>query len=170
MIGFDFTVCRNDPNTNRSWVGRYRVEGEQISIAWQDFPHNRTLIKRNEQSASPGFNVYVPMCQCAGKRFSGKYNWGLAGSGQYMQFFPDGTFIDHQVLDQMLVPSPYYDDPRTQRGTYAIQSQTMIFTFVDGRRGMRTFYAPKVQEQAPMFDWIGLGWHQLYEEHYKSQP
>jgi len=170
MIGFDFTAYRNDRNTNRSWVGRYRVDGEQISIVWQDYPDNRQFIKRNEKSASPGIDVYIPMCRCTGKKFSGKYNWGLITSGQYLQFFPDGTFIDHGVLDQMLVPNPYYDHPRTQRGKYSIQSQTMIFTFADGRRGMRTFYAPKAQESEPVFSWIGLGWHDLYEEHYQSQP
>ncbi len=57
MIGFDFTVCRNDPKTNRSWVGRYRVEGEQISIAWQDFPHNRTLICR-KYGIAPSTETY----------------------------------------------------------------------------------------------------------------
>jgi len=70
----------------------------------------------------------------------------------------------------MLVPNPYYEHPRTQRGTYVIQNQTMIFTFADGRRGMRTFYAPKVQKNKQLLDFIGLGWHMLYEEHYQSQP
>jgi hypothetical protein len=27
--------------------------------------------------------------------------------------------------------------------------------------------APKVQQDDPMFDWIGLGWEQLYEETYE---
>ena len=110
------------------------------------------------------------MCRCTGKKFSGKYNYGLATSGQYIQFFPDGTFLDHQVLDQLLVPSSFYDHPRTQRGTYSIHSQTMIFTFADSRRGRRTFYAPKAQEGGPTFDWIGLGWQTLYEEHHLSEP
>jgi hypothetical protein len=170
MIGFNFTAYRNAADTNRSWVGRYRADGNQISIVWQDYPDNRQVIQRNESSAKPGIDVYVPMCRCTGERFSGKYLWGLTGSGQFMQFFPDGTFLDRGVLDQMLVPSPYYEHPRTQHGTYAIQEQTIIFTFADGRRGMRTFYAPKAQERANIFDFIGLGWHTLYEEHYQSQP
>jgi hypothetical protein len=170
MIGFDFTAYRNDRNTNRSWVGRYRVAGNQINIVWQDYTENREVITRNEASAHPALQAYIPMCRCTGKRFSGKYLWGLKTSGQYLQFFPDGTFIDHGVTDQMLVPSPYYDHPRIQRGTYSIQSQTMIFTFADGRRGMRTFIAPKAQENAQVFDWIGLGWQTLYEEHYQDQP
>jgi hypothetical protein len=170
MIGYDFTKYRNAPDTNRSWVGRYRVDGNRINILWQDYAEDRQVITRNEGSFNPGIDVYVPMCRCTGKRFSGKYNWGLASSGQYLQFFPDGTFIDHQVLDQMLVPSPYYDHPRIQRGTYSIQNQTMIFTFADGRRGMRTFYAPKAQERGPTFDYIGLGWQMLYEEHHVNEP
>lgn len=170
MIGFDFTANRNDPNTNRSWVGRYRVQGNQISILWQDYQDDRQVITRNEASFSPGLDIYVPMCRCTGRKFSGKYNWGLASSGQYIQFFPDGTFLDHKVLDQMLVPNAFYDRPRTQHGTYSIQSQTMIFTFADGRRGMRTFYAPKAQEKGQTFDWIGLGGNTLYEEHHVSEP
>lgn len=170
MIGFDFTAYRNDANTNRSWVGRYRVDGNKVNIVWQDYAEDRTQITRNESSFNPGIDTYVPMCRCTGKKFSGKYNWGLAGAGQYIQFFPDGTFIDHQVLDQMLVPSAFYDHPRIQRGSYRIQSQTMIFTFADGRRGMRTFYAPKTQEGGQSFDYIGLGWQVMYEEHHVNEP
>jgi hypothetical protein len=170
MVGFDLTAYRNAKDTNRSWVGRYRVDGDQINIAWQDYTEDRELIKRNESSARPGTNVYVPMCRCTGKRFSGKYNFGLANSGQYMQFFPDGTFIDHGVLDQMLVPNPYFEHPRTQRGSYSIQSQTVIFNFADGHRGLRTFIAPRAQEKRQLFDWIGLGGQSLYEEHYVNEP
>lgn len=170
MIGFDFTGYRNDPNTNRSWVGRYRVNGNTINILWQDYAEDREVIKRNENSYTPGIDTYIPMCRCTGKKFSGKYNWGLAGSGQYLQFSTDGTFLDHGVLDQMLVPNPHYDHPRTQRGTYTIQSQTIIFNFADGRRGMRTFYAPKAQEKGDVFDFVGLGWHTLYEEHHVNEP
>jgi hypothetical protein len=170
MIGFDFTAYRNAPDTNRNWVGKYRVEGKDIHILWSDYTEHRELIHRNETSAKPAINTYVPMCRCTGKKFVGKYLWGLKTSGQYLQFFPDGTFVDHQVLDQMLVPSPYYDHPRIQRGTYSIQSQTIIFTFADGRRGMRTFYAPKAQENGQKFNFIGLGWHILYEEGYEEEP
>jgi hypothetical protein len=45
----------------------------------------------------------------------------------------------------------------------------MIFTFADGHRGTRTFIAPKAQENDPMFDWIGLGWQQLYEQNYEMR-
>ena len=170
MIGFDLTAYRNSKNTNRSWVGRYRVDGNDIHILWQDYTEHRDLIHRNEASAHPGLNSFVPTCRCTGKHFAGKYNYGLATSGQYLQFFADGTFIDHGVTDQMIVPSAFYEHPRTQRGTYAIQSQTMIFGFADGHRGMRTFIAPKAQEKGPTFDWIGLGIDTLYEEHYQSEP
>ncbi len=170
MIGFDLTQYRNAQDTNRSWVGRYRVDGNQINILWQDYTEHRQVIQRNEASSHPGLDIYVPMCRCTGKRFSGKYNYGLASSGQYMQFFPDGTFIDHQVTDQMLVPSPYYSNPRIQRGTYTIHDQTMIFNFADGHRGMRTFIAPKAQEKGQVFDWISLGINALYEEHYVNEP
>jgi hypothetical protein len=110
------------------------------------------------------------MCRCTGKRFSGRYNYGVTGSGKYLEFFPDGSFVDHGVLDQMLIPNPYFEHPRTQRGSYAIQSQTIVFSFADGQRGIRTFYAPKAQERGQLFDFIGLGWQTLYEQHYQSRP
>jgi hypothetical protein len=178
MIGFDFTAYRNDRNTNRSWVGRYQVDGDKINIEWQDFrgpgyPPSREVVERNEVSAHPtsavGSDTFIPMCRCTGKRFSGTYIWGRTAAGQYLQFFPDGTFIDHSVTDQLIVPSRFYDHPRIQQGTYSIQSQTMIFTFADGHRGTRTFIAPKAQENDPMLDWIGLGWQQLYEQNYEMR-
>ena len=170
LIGFDVTAYRNKSDTNRSWVGRYRVDGNDIHILWQDYAEHRDVIQRNENAANPAINVYVPECRCTGKRFAGKYNLGLAASGQFVQFFADGTFLDRGVTDQMIVPSPFYDHPRTQRGTYIIQNQTMIFSFADGHRGMRTFLAPKAQEKAQTFDWINLGIHTLFEEHYQNEP
>jgi hypothetical protein len=109
------------------------------------------------------------MCRCTGKTFSGKYIWGLPVADQYLQFFPDGTFTDHRVTDQLILPSHFYEHPRILRGTYSIQSQTLIFTFADGRRGALTFLAPKAQEKEKMFDWIGLGGQLLFEEHYREQ-
>lgn len=170
MIDFDLTAYRNAKDTNRSWVGRYRLDGNDINILWQDYTEHRQVIHRNESLPNPGLDIYVPSCRCTGKHFAGKYLWGLASSGQYLQFFADGTFIDHGVTDQMIVPSPFYDHPRTQRGTYSIQSQTMIFIFADGHRGTRTFTAPKAHEGAPSFDWIGLGIQTLYEEHHQERP
>jgi hypothetical protein len=175
MIGFNFTAYRTDRNTNRNFVGRYQVEGDKINIDWQDFrgpafPPSREVVKRDEVSAHPvspvGWDTFIPMCRCTGKKFSGTYIWGQPAGEQYLQFFPDGTFFDHGVTDQLIVPSPFYSHPRIQRGTYAIQSQTMIFTFTDGRRGTRTFIASKAEENEAMFDWIGLGWQQLFEQNY----
>lgn len=175
MIGFNFTAYRMDRNTNRNFVGRYQVDGDTINIDWQDFrgpafPPSREVVKRDEVSAHPmspvGWDTFIPMCRCTGKKFSGTYIWGQPAAGQYLQFFPDGTFLDHGVTDQLIVPSPFYLHPRIQRGTYSIQSQTMIFTFTDGRRATRTFIAPKAEENEAMFDWIGLGWQQLYEQNY----
>src|SRR5262249_6967896 len=98
-----------------------------------------------------------------------KYRWGAPAADQYLEFFVDGSFIDHRVTDQLIVPSQFYEHPRVQRGTYSIQSQTLIFTFADGHRGTRTFLAPKVQENDSMFDWIDLGWQMLFEENYLAK-
>jgi hypothetical protein len=178
MIGFNFTAYRNDRNTNRNWVGRYQVNADEIDMDWQDFrgpgfPPGHERVRHNEVSAhptyDPGWDNFIPMCRCTGKMLSGKYVWGAAATDQYLVFFPNGTFIDHRVTDQLIVPSRFYEHPRIQQGTYSIQSQTIIFNFADGHRGMRTFMAPKVQENDPMFEWIGLGWQQLYEEGYQSK-
>lgn len=178
MIGFNFTAYRNDRNTNRNWVGRYQVNGDEIDIAWQDFrgpgfPGERERVRHNEVSAhpayDPGWDNFIPMCSCAGKMLSGKYVWGAAGADQYLTLFPNGTFIDHRVTDQLIVPSRFYEHPRLQQGTYSIQSQTIMFNFADGHRGTRTFWAPKVQENDPTFEWIGLGWQTLFEEGYQRR-
>jgi hypothetical protein len=177
MLGFDFSHLRRGDNPDKfARVGRYKVDGEQIKILWMNQyadPANPDIIKRNEVSAHPpvqiGPMVFIPMCRCTGKRLSGTYRWGAPAADQYLQFFPDGTFIDHRVTDQLIVPSRFYEHPRIQRGTYAIERQTILFTFADGHRGMRTFLAPKVQTNSPTFDWIDLGWQMLFEEGYRTR-
>ena len=176
MIGFDFERYRSEDNRARNWVGRYQLDGDKVRIVWQNQfgdPARPVLIKINETSAHPawdaGWDTFTPMCRCTGKKFSGTYRWGAPAADQYLQFFADGTFIDHRVTDQMIVPNSFYLHPRIQRGTYSIERQTILFTFADGHRGMRTFVAPKAQENQQIFDWIGLGWHQLFEEGYRER-
>jgi hypothetical protein len=43
---------------------------------------------------------------------SGTYRWGAPAADQYIQFLPNGTFIDHRVTDQLIVPNRFYDHPR----------------------------------------------------------
>lgn len=176
MLGIDFSHYRPQDNPTRNWVGRYKVAGDEIQILWMNQfadPAKPDRIKRNETSAHPpvemGWRVFIPMCRCTGKRLSGTYRWGAPAADQYLQFFPDGTFIDHRVTDQLIVPSRFYEHPRIQRGTYQIERQTIIFTFADGHRGERTFLAPKMQENSPTFDWIDLGWQMLFEESYRAR-
>jgi hypothetical protein len=174
LLGFDFSHYRPQDNPTRNWVGRYKVAGDEIKILWMNQfadPANPDRIKRNETSAHPpleiGWQVFVPVCRCTGKRLSGTYRWGAPAADQYLQFSPDRTFIDHRVTDQLIVPSRFYEHPRIQRGTYQIEHQTIIFTFADGHRGVRTFLAPKAQENNSTFDWIDLGRQMLFEESYR---
>jgi hypothetical protein len=176
MLGFDFEHYQPQSNPTKNWVGRYQVDGDKVRIVWQNQfgdPARPVLIKINDASAHPawdaGWDTFIPMCSCTGKTFSGTYRWGAPAADQYLQFFEDGTFIDHRVTDQLIVPSPFYSRPRIQRGRYSIQSQTIIFNFADGHRGTRTFVAPKAQENQATFDWIGLGWQQLFEESYQAK-
>jgi hypothetical protein len=170
MEGFNAVAFRAKPDRNKSWTGRYRLDGNKIYILWQDYADDREVVDRNENATSGGPDVYVPVCRCDQKRLSGTYIWGLPASGQYIQFSPDGTFLDHGTTDQMFVPSPFYDHPRLLRGTYMIQNQTLTLNFQDGRIKKKTFLAPKAQENQPMFDWIGLGIQRLYEQNYQPSP
>ncbi len=174
MLAFDFNHYHQENNPERNWVGRYKVEGDIIQILWiNQFtdPAKPDIILRNETSAhppvSPGPRIFIPMCRCTGKQLSGVYHWNAGTADQYIQFFPNGTFIDHGVTDQLIVPSRFYDHPRIQNGTYQIARQTIIFAFADGHRATRTFLAPKVQEGGPTFDWISLGRHMFFEERYR---
>ena len=174
MLAFDFNHYRTENNPERNWVGRYKVEGNMIQIVWiNQFsdPAKPDVILRNETSAHPsvsfGSQVFIPMCRCTGKMLSGTYRWGAPAADQYIQFFPNGTFIDHRLMDQLIVPSRFYDHPRIQNGTYQIARQTIILAFADGHRATRAFLAPKVQQDNPTFDWISLGRHMLFEEGYR---
>jgi hypothetical protein len=174
MLAFDFNHYRTENNPERNWVGRYKVEDDTIQILWiNQFtdPTRPDIILRNETSAHPpvrpGPRIFIPMCRCTGKQLSGMYHWNAGVADQYIQFFPNGTFIDHGVTDQLIVPSRFYDHPRIQNGTYQIARQTIIFAFADGHRATRTFLAPKVQQGGPTFDWISLGRHMFFEENYR---
>jgi hypothetical protein len=174
LLGFDLNHYRPQNNRDKYRVGRYKVEGNDIKILWIDQytdPANPDEIQRNETPAHPavriGPPVFIPMCQCTGKELAGTYIWGPPMASQYIQFFPDGTFIDNRVTDQLLAIS--FDHPRMQRGRYQIVGQTIIFTFPDGHRGTRSFLAPKVQQNNPTFEWIDMEWHMLFEQSYEAK-
>jgi hypothetical protein len=101
MDNFDLTTYRNDPS-NKLFVGRYRVDGNQIHIVWANNADRRDVIKYDEAAANPGIDTYIPTCRCTGKRFSGKYHWSSPTGERYVQFFPDGTFFDHGLTDQVV--------------------------------------------------------------------
>ena len=175
LLNFDLShYRREDIHENYYRVGRYKVEGDTIKILWIDQftdPMKPDVITRNETSAHPAFEVgnqiFIPMCHCSGKRLSGLYRWGGPGQDQYIQFFPDGTFLDHRSTDELLVIT--FEHPRIQRGTYQIADQTIIFSFSDGHRGTTSFLAPKAQKDNPTFDWISFGWHMFFEEGYRAR-
>lgn len=174
MLSFDLNHYRPQDNPDRNWWGHYRVKGDTIEIVWQNQfgdPANPAVIQRNESQAHPAFQVgptvFIPMCHCTGKRLSGIYRWGAPAQDQYIQFFPDGTFLDHRATDELLVIN--FEHPRTQRGSYQIVDQTIIFSFPDGHRGTNSFLAPKVQKDDPTFDWISFGWHMFFEEGYRAK-
>lgn len=187
MDDFDITAYRNDPS-NKLFVGRYRVDGNRIHIVWANNADRRDVIKYNESASEPGIDTYIPTCSCTGKRFSGKYHWSSPTDQRYIQLFPDGTFFDYGLTDQVVgVPNPHgyagiTDPPRKFRGTYSIKNQRLTFNFADGKHATVAFIAPKVQERAAAFDWFGLGHGtgvpgaetvvllMMYEEHYQVQP
>lgn len=187
MDNFDMTAYRNDPS-NKLFIGRYRVDGNQIHIVWANNADRRDVIKFSETAADPGIDTYIPTCRCTGKRFSGKYHWSSPTDQRYVQFFPDGRFFDHGLIDQVVgVPNPHgfagiTDPPRNFRGTYSIKNQRLTFNFSDSKQATVAFVAPKALERAPAFQWFGLGHGtgvpgaetvvllMMYEEHYQVQP
>jgi hypothetical protein len=187
MDNFDMTAYRNDPS-NKLFIGRYRVDGNQIHIVWANNADRRDVIKYSETAASPGIDTYIPTCRCTGKRFSGKYHWSSPTDERFVQFFPDGTFFDHGLIDQVVgEPNPHgyagiTDPPRNFRGTYSVRNQRLTFNFADGKQSTVAFIAPKALENASKFEWIGVGHGSgvpgaetvivlmLYEEHYQVQP
>ena len=186
MDNFDMTAYRNDPN-NKLFFGRYRVDGNKINIVWANNADRRDVIKFSQTAAEPGIDTYIPTCRCTGKRFSGKYHWASPTDERYVQFFPDGTFFDHGLIDQVVGENPHgyagiTDPPRNFRGTYSVRNQKLTFNFADGKHSTVAFIAPKALESAPKFVWMGLGHGSgvpgaetvivlmLYEEHYQVQP
>ena len=186
MDNFNMTAYRNDPS-NKLFFGRYRVDGKQIHIVWANNADRRNVIKFDESAASPGIDTYVPTCRCTGKRFSGRYHWASPTDQRFIQFSPDGTFLDHGLTDQVVFPNPHgfagiTDPPRNFRGTYSVRNQTLTFNFADGKQATVAFIVPQALEKAPKFDWMGLGHGSgvpgaetvvvlmLYEENYQVQP
>jgi hypothetical protein len=187
MDNFDMTAYRNDPN-NKLFLGRYRVDGKQIHIVWANNADRRDVIKYSETAASPGIDTFIPTCRCTGKKFSGKYHWSSPTDERFVQFFPDGRFLDHGLTDQVVgEPNPHgyagiTDPPRNFRGTYSVRNQRLTFNFADGQQATVAFIAPKALENAPAFEWFGVGHGtgvpgaetvvllMLYEEHYQVQP
>jgi hypothetical protein len=186
MDNFDMTGYRKNAS-NKLFIGRYRVDGHQIHIVWANNADRREVIKYDEDAAEPGIDTYIPTCRCTGKRFSGKYHWSSPTDKRYVQFFPDGTFFDHGLTDQVIDRNPHgyrgiTDPPRNFRGTYDVRNQRLTFRFADGKHSTVAFIAPKALEKAPAFKWIGLGHRtgvsdaetvivlMLYEEHYQVQP
>jgi len=187
MDNFDMNAYRNDPS-HKLFVGRYRVDGNQIHIVWANSGTRRDVIKFDPTGSGPGIDTYVPTCRCSGKRFSGKYHWASPTDARYVQFLPDGTFFDHGLTDQIVgVPNPHgyagiTDPPRNFRGTYAVRNQKLTFNFADGKQATVAFIVPKALEKAPKFEWMGIGHDSgvqgaetvimlmLYEENYQLQP
>ena len=187
MDNFDMNAYRNDPS-HKLFVGRYRVDGNQIHIVWANSGTRRDVIKFDPTGSSPGIDTYVPTCRCTGKRFSGKYHWASPTDARYVQFLPDGTFFDHGLTDQIVgVPNPHgyagiTDPPRNFRGTYSVRNQKLTFNFADGKQATVAFIVPKALEKAPKFEWMGIGHDSgvqgaetvimlmLYEENYQLQP
>ena len=186
MDNFDMAAYRKDPN-NKLFVGRYRVDGNKINIVWSNNADRRDVIKYNPTGANPALDTYIPTCRCTGKTFSGRYHWPSPTDPRYVQFLPDGTFVDHGLTDQVVDPNPHgyaglTDPPRDFRGTYSVKNQKLTFNFADGKHATLAFIAPQALEKASKFEWIGLGHGtgvkdaetvivlMLYEEHYHVQP
>ena len=185
MDRFDINAYRNNLS-NRLFVGRYRVDGNQVHIVWANDENRREIIKVNNAAAEPSIDTYIPTCRCDGKRFSGTYHWG--NDERFLQFSPDGTFVDHGLIDQIVgLPNPHgyagiTDPPRNFRGTYSVLHQQLTFHFADGKQATVAFIVPRALENASTFDSVGVGHGtgvpdaetvvllMLFEKHHQVEP
>jgi hypothetical protein len=174
LDGFDFQAYTRAQASSKYWTGRYRADGNDIEIAWNNSPDNREYVKRNEQGSEVG-RTYIPLCRCNGKRFAGAYLLG-GDTPLAMQFSLDGTFADNGVADDR----GYFPDSfsynrrpglRPGRGTYEIKNYTIVMRYTDGRVLRKAFLAPAVQEASQVFDWIAFtNINNMYRQGYQRVP
>jgi hypothetical protein len=170
LDGFNFQAYA--AQAQRFFTGRYRAEGNNIEIIWNNSPDNRWYVQLNEQGSEAGL-AYVPLCRCNGKRFAGVYLLG-GGLPYAIQFAPDGTFAENGLADQR----GYFPDSfrlngrfRPGQGTYEIQNYTILMRYTDGRVLKKAFFAPAVQEANPVFDWIAFTQiNNMYRQGYQAVP
>ena len=165
--GFNFQTWAS--TADQALVGRYRAYGNRIEIVW-NAANQRGSVERDENADDTrGNQVYIPVCRCSGAKFSGVYMWGPYS----IQFSPDGRFVDRGVADQFhFFPDSvqFFEHPRSGGGTYAVQNYTLYLDYGAGRRVRATFGAPAVQENAPQFNWISIGYNTLYRQDYRPAP
>lgn len=167
LEGFNFAAFAGD-STNQNDLGRYRVDGEQISIEWANWPGHRDVVQRRDGVDVGAPDVYVPLCRCDGERFSGLYMWDTQSG---LEFSPDGGFVDHGVIDQLDVDLGFFNAPRVRRGTYRIRGFTLYLDFQDGQHLKTSFGAPAFQEGSHAFNWISIyGYQILHREGYQAPP
>jgi len=168
LDGFSFVSYRSNP-TNQGSVGRYRVEGMQISMIWQEWPTDREFIRLDVNAADfreP--SVYIAACRCTGTRFAGVYEWDEKST---LEFSLEGTFVDRRVIDQLDTDLGFFNTPRVRHGTYLIQNNSLILTYSDGQRLKTSFAASALGEQRQTVDWISIFSYQiLYRRGYRPPP
>jgi hypothetical protein len=167
LEGFSFAAFAADPK-NQNELGRYRVDGEQINIVWEDWPGHRDVVQHRE-GVDVGYpDVYIPLCRCDGERFSGLYKWDYQSG---IEFSLDGGFVDHGVIDQLDVDLGFFNQPRVRRGTYRIHDYSLYLDFQDGQHLKTSFGAPAFQESRHVFNWISIyGYQILHREGYQPPP
>lgn len=138
--------------------GRYKVNGQQIFIVWQYWrDHQDTVSYQNDGDlGSP--NVYIPLCRCDGERFSGLYMWDTRSG---IEFFPNGSLVDHGVIDQLDTELGHFNNPRVRRGNYHVQNFTLYLDFQDGQHLKTSFGAPAFQAGNHVYNWISIYGYQI---------
>jgi hypothetical protein len=167
LEGFNFAAFAAD-TSNRGLIARYRVDGEQVNMVWQDWAGRRDVVRHQEGTDVGAPNVYVPMCRCDGERFSGTYLWDYQSG---IEFTLDGTFVDRGVIDQLDTDLGQYNQPRVRRGTYRIHNYSLYMDFEDGQHRKTSFAAPAFQQSVHHYNWIAIyRWQILHRRGYQPPP
>ena len=138
--------------------GRYHVEGQQILIGWQYWPDHQDTVSYQTVGDLGSPDVYIPLCRCDGERFSGLYMWDTRSG---IEFFPNGSFVDHGVIDQLDTELGHFTNPRVRRGSYRVQNFTLYLDFQDGQHLQTSFGAPAFQAGNHAYNWISIYGYQI---------
>jgi hypothetical protein len=133
LDNFDFKEALRK---NRDYCGRYRVNGNTITITWGD--NNREIATREGTTLKIRDDSYFQVPSSDGLKLNGAYHQeGTAAAPYVIHFRSDGSFTENGILNLV----NYHDETQKGgRGTYRIGNNTITLSYVDGRKVPLSFF------------------------------